>query len=87
MAGMNFRRAPEFALVLWYVMRPPVPRVNADSVHRNAAGPLANWAMVERFSTRKECEARLRDSRWDVCLPNNDPRLNNRSINRGSFRN
>lgn len=90
MAGMKFRRVPLFALVIWYLMRPPVPRVNADSVHTNAAGPLANWAIVERFSTRHECEVRLRDSRWDVCVPSNDPRLNDRSINRGSrgsFRN
>jgi len=53
MAGMKFRRAPEFALVLWYLMRPPMPRVNADSLHRNAADPLANWVIVESFSTKK----------------------------------
>jgi len=84
---MKFRRAPEFALVLWYLMRPPMPRVNADSLHRNAAHPLANWVIVESFSTKKECEARLRDSRWDVCVASDDPRLSDRSINRGSFQN
>jgi len=84
---MKFRRVPEFALVLWYLMRPPIPRVNADSVHRGAAGPLANWAIVEQFSTRKQCESHLRDSRWDVCVATNDPRLGDRSFNRDSFRN
>lgn len=87
MAGMKFRRATWFALVLWYLMRPPMPRVNADTLHRNAAGPLANWVIVESFSTKKECEAHLRDSRWNVCVASDDPRLNDRSINRGSFRN
>ena len=85
MAGMKFRPAAALVAVVWYLMRPPMPHLKIDHRHRDTGGPLTNWVIVERFPSKKECEARLRDSRWDLCVASDDPRLNDNSINRNHF--
>jgi hypothetical protein len=77
---MKFRYAVAFPLIVWYLMRPPLPRLDPN-VFTNAVSPLARWEIVERFPTRKECEVHLRDSRWVLCVASDDTRLNDKSVN------
>jgi hypothetical protein len=39
MAGMKFRHAVALALVIWYLMRPPLPHLNAHAPHTHTASP------------------------------------------------
>jgi hypothetical protein len=57
MADMKPRHAAALALVVWYLMAPPLPHVDTHAVHKDAAAALRGWKMVRTFPTRKECEA------------------------------
>jgi hypothetical protein len=75
MAGMKFRHAVALVLVIWYLMRPPLPDLNTHAVHTHGASPLSRWVIVKGFPTQKECEVYRRDNRWDLCIASDDPRL------------
>jgi len=75
MAGMKFRHAVALVLVIWYLMRPPLPHLNTHAVHTHGASPLSRWVIVKGFPTQKECEVYRRDNRWELCIASDDPRL------------
>jgi hypothetical protein len=73
---MKPRHAVALALVVWYLMRPPLPHLNTHAVQKDTAAALREWKMVRRFPTQKECEAhRAAASPWDRCIASDDPRL------------
>lgn len=77
MAHTKARQAAALALVVWYLMRPPVPHLgNKFGAHatRDKEAPLSRWAMLGTFHTEKECEAH-RGSPWERCVASDDPRL------------
>jgi len=76
---MKFRHSVALPLVGWFLMRPPMPHLNPSALHTDAANSLARWKIVESFPTRTECEVRMRESRWNVCVASDDPRLNGKS--------
>jgi hypothetical protein len=71
---MKPRYAAALALVVWYLMRPPLPHLNAHATHTDTATSVSRWIVVKTFLTQKECEA-PRANPWDRCLPSDDPRL------------
>ena len=58
-----------------------MPHLYPEALHPDGASPLARWEIVESFPTQTECEARLRESRWDLCVASEDPRLSPKSTN------
>jgi hypothetical protein len=54
---MKLRHPATLALVVWYLMRPPLPHLNAHSIRVDPAAPLARWKIAGTFPTQKECEA------------------------------
>ena len=72
---MKFRHVVALVLVIWYLMRPPLPRLNTHAVHTHGASPLSRWVIVKGFPTQKECEVYRRDNRWNLCIASDDPRL------------
>jgi hypothetical protein len=81
MAGMKFRHAAALALVVWYLMQPPLPCLNAHpTTPRIAAGPFSGWTIAGTFPTQKKCEAH-RSNPWDRCVASDDPRLKGKSPN------
>ena len=81
-AVLKFRNAVAFPLVTWYLMRPPMPHLEPQALRTDDANPLARWEMVESFPTQAECEARMHESRWNICVASDDPRLLGKSSNR-----
>jgi hypothetical protein len=77
MEAMKPRYAAAFALVVWYLLRPPLPHLNAHATHTHPTAPLSGWIAVGTFPTHKQCEAH-RANPWDRCLASNDPRLKKR---------
>ena len=77
MAAMKPRHAAALTLVVWYLMRPPLPHLNAHAFHADTGAPLKRWIIVGTFPTPKECEARRGAvaSPWDRCIASDDPRL------------
>ncbi len=67
-------RPAALALVVWYLMRPPLPHLNAHAIHTEAAAPLSRWIVVRTFPTQKKCETH-RANPWDRCIATDDPRL------------
>jgi hypothetical protein len=86
MAVMKFRHAVAFPLVGWYLTRPPIPHLDPQALHPDRASPLARWKIVESFSTQTECEVHLRDSRWNLCVASDDPRLSRKSTSPSAIR-
>jgi hypothetical protein len=70
----GWRHAAALALVGWYLMRPPLPHLNAHATNTDTAASLSRWVVVGTFPTQKECEAH-RANPWDQCVANDDPRL------------
>jgi hypothetical protein len=70
---MNLHHAVALALVGWYLMRPPLPDLNAHAIHKNTA-PLSRWTVIGTFLTQKECESQ-RANPWDQCISTDGPRL------------
>jgi hypothetical protein len=68
------RHAAALALVIWYLMQPPLPYHAHPTTPRIAAGPFSGWTIAKTFPTQKECEAR-RGNPWDRCIASDDPRL------------
>jgi hypothetical protein len=73
-ARMKARHAAALALVVWYLMRPPLPHLSTHAVHKDTAATLRGWKMVRSFPTQKECEAH-RANPWELCVASDDPRL------------
>src|SRR5258707_489642 len=46
MTDMKPSHAAAFALVVWYLMRPPLPHLNPHAVHKDTAGALRGWKRV-----------------------------------------
>ena len=70
---MKPRHAAALALVVWYLMRPPLPHLNAHAIHPDTP---SRWIIVRTFPTEKKCEARRgAASRWDRCIASDDPHL------------
>ncbi len=74
MTDMKPSHAAAFALVVWYLMRPPLPHLNPHAVHKDTAGALRGWKRVGSFPTQKECEAH-RANPWERCVASDDQRL------------
>jgi hypothetical protein len=75
---MKPRHAAALALVVWYLMQPPLPHLNTHAVHKDTAAALRGWKMVRSFPTQKECEAH-RANPWERSIASDDPRLKERS--------
>ena len=81
MAAMKPRYTAALASVVWYLMQPPLPHLNAHPTSpRIAAGPFSGWTIVETFPTQKKCEA-LRSNPWERCVASDDPRSKGKSPN------
>jgi hypothetical protein len=65
-------RHAALALVVWYLITPPIPA--AQAIHRDTAAPLSRWRVVKTFPTEKECDAH-RGRKWERCVSADDPRL------------
>ncbi len=75
MAAIKPRYTAALALVVWYLMQPPLPHVNGHpTTPRIALGPFSGWTIAETFSTQKKCEIH-RSNPWDRCVASDDPRL------------
>jgi hypothetical protein len=88
---MKFRHCAAIALAGWYLMLPPVDRMQKPLTN----SPLSQWELAESFDQAEKCEARLAtlrktsdelpaDSpeRWranwyddSACIATDDPRL------------
>jgi hypothetical protein len=71
---MKLSHAAALALVGWYLMRPPLPHLNAHAANTNTVASRSLWAVVKIFPTQKECEAH-RANPWDQCTASDAPRL------------
>jgi hypothetical protein len=72
---MKPRHAAALALVVWYLMQPPLPHLSAHpTTPRIGAGPFSGWTIVKAFPTEKECDAH-RPNAWNQCVASDDPRL------------
>jgi hypothetical protein len=45
--AMKPRYAAALALVVWYLIRPPLPHLNAHATHTDTAAPLSRWIVVK----------------------------------------
>ena len=54
---MKSHHAAALALVVWYLLHPPLPHLNPHASRVDPAAPLARWTIVKTFPTRKECDA------------------------------
>jgi hypothetical protein len=73
---MKPSRAAALALVVWYLMQPPLPHLSAHpTTPRIGAGPFSGWTIVKTFPTQEKCETHRRNP-WARCVASDDPRLN-----------
>ncbi len=72
---MKLQHAAALALVGWYLIRPPLPHLNAHDSHTDTAAPLSRWTVVRTFPTKKECETQRGGNPWEQCVASDDPRL------------
>lgn len=77
-ARMKPRNLAVPALVVWYLIRPPLPHLNANAIRTAAAPSLSRWIVVRTFPTEEECEAQGRARRWERCIASDDPGFNGR---------
>jgi hypothetical protein len=84
-ACMSTRHAA-LALVVWYLMRPPLPHLNARAIDKDTAAPVSRWIVVRIFSTQKECEAH-RSNPWAGASPamTRASRKNSRRARHGNY--
>jgi hypothetical protein len=68
-------RTAALALVVWYLMTPPLPHLNAQAIGVAPAAPLSRWTIVGTFPTQKECDAHRGANWWDRCVTADDPLL------------
>jgi hypothetical protein len=69
------RQVGALALVVWYLMQPPLPDLNTHAVHKTAPQLCGDGRGLEAsLPTRKECEAH-RANPWERCIASDDPRL------------
>jgi len=67
---MKLQHAAALALVGWYLIRPPVPHLNALDSHTDTAA-LPSWTVVSTFPTQEECETQ-RSNPWERCVASDD---------------
>ena len=72
---MKVQHTTALALIGWYLMRPPLPHLNAHATNTNTEASLSRLVVVRTFPTQKECEAH-RANPWDQCIASDDPLLN-----------
>jgi hypothetical protein len=59
---MKFRHATQLALVVWYLMDPPMLGGNPpiyDSPRPNPSAPLEEWIVFDTFDTASQCREAL----------------------------
>jgi hypothetical protein len=71
---MKPRHAAAFALVVWYLMQPPLPHLSAHPTTPRIGAGLSGWTIVKTFPTQKKCET-LRRNPWGRCVASDDPHL------------
>ena len=71
---MKLKHTTALALIGWYLMRPPLPHLNAHAASTDNAASRSRWVVVRTFLTQKECEAH-RANPWDQCIASDAPRL------------
>jgi hypothetical protein len=47
---MTLCHTAALALVVWYLMRPPLPHFNTHALHTHTASPLSRWVIVKGFT-------------------------------------
>jgi hypothetical protein len=72
---MKPRHAAALALVVWYLLHPPLPHLNPHASRVDPAAPLARWTIVKTFPTQKECDTHRGANPWERCIAFDDPRL------------
>ena len=55
---MKFRHATALAIVLWYLMIPPIGIDNKVDAH----APLSKWRIGVDFESQKQCDDSLKDA-------------------------
>jgi hypothetical protein len=73
--GMKPHYAAALALVVWYLLHPPLPHLNPHASRVDPAAPLARWTIVKTFPTQKGCDAHRGANPWERCIASDDPRL------------
>jgi hypothetical protein len=73
MSAMKARHAAALALVVWYLMQPPLPHLSAHPTTPRS-GPFSGWTIVKTFPTQEKCESHRRKP-WDRCFASDDPRI------------
>ncbi len=68
---MKLQHTIALALIGWYLMRPPLPHLNAHAATTGTPASLSRWVVVRTFFTQKECEAH-RANPWDQCIASDD---------------
>ena len=71
---MKLQHTIALALIGWYLMRPPLPHLNAHAATTGTPASLSQWVLFRTFFTQKECEAH-RANPWDQCIASDDPHL------------
>ena len=71
---MKPRHSAELALVVWYLMQPPLPHLSAHPTTPRIGAGHSGWTIAKTFPTQKKCEA-LRRNPWNRCVASDDPRL------------
>src|SRR5262249_28131809 len=64
-ASMRGRHAAALALVVWYLMVPPISRPAHDAAYFNNHAPLRSWEIIGRFNDRDKCDDALDRARVD----------------------
>lgn len=72
---MKLRHAGMLVLASWYLIRPPLPQLNAHVSKMNTAASLSRWAVVRMFPTQEGCETRRGGNPWELCVGSHDPRF------------
>lgn len=91
---MKLRHAAALALVIWYLMTPPIdpasrsdPRFSVQHLDKKA--PLYTWWIADTFKTSDDCKAAIASMKlkfgdyWygkDQCVSSDDLRLKGRQL-------
>ena len=72
--NMKSRHAAALALVVWYLMRPPLPHLYTYAVHKDTAAALRGWKMGRSSLPRRNARPTA-PTHGERCVASDDPRL------------
>jgi hypothetical protein len=70
---MNLRHAAALALVVWYLIAPPVRQPKGEAPYMDEHAKYRDWEILQVYKTSEECEIAQRRERSEVSLTDPDP--------------